>query len=341
LELFLEEDTGRPRALWRLLFQYWAYRVVVPLLLNLLAVAWLLVRSGREIGASGELDASILSGSPALALIGSIAALMGVLLSVWLAGRFLDRRPFADFGFHLSGGWWLDLFFGMALGALLMTVIFLVELSFGWITVTGTFQTLVPGTPFALTMLIPTTLFLCIGVYEELLFRGYQLRNAAEGLNLPVVGPRNAVILAWVLSSAFFGYLHANNPNATLSSTFNVALAGVMLGLGYVLTGELAIPIGLHITWNFFQGSVFGFPVSGLGPVGATFLSTDQGGPELWTGGPFGPEAGLLGPAAMILGGLLIALWVGLRNGKLAIHTPIAEGPKSDRPAGASSEPEG
>jgi membrane protease YdiL (CAAX protease family) len=341
LELFLEEGTGRPRALWRLLFQYWAYRVVVPLLLNLLAVAWLLVRSGREIGASGELDASILSGSPALALIGSIAALMGVLLSVWLAGRFLDRRPFADFGFHLSGGWWLDLFFGMALGALLMTVIFLVELSFGWITVTGTFQTLVPGTPFALTMLIPTTLFLCIGVYEELLFRGYQLRNAAEGLNLPVVGPRNAVILAWVLSSAFFGYLHANNPNATLSSTFNVALAGVMLGLGYVLTGELAIPIGLHITWNFFQGSVFGFPVSGLGPVGATFLSTDQGGPELWTGGPFGPEAGLLGPAAMILGGLLIALWVGLRNGKLAIHTPIAEGPKSDRPAGASSEPEG
>jgi uncharacterized protein len=341
LELFLEEGTGRPRALWRLLFQYWAYRVVVPLLLNLLAVAWLLVRSGREIGASGELDASILSGSLALALIGSIAALMGVLLSVWLAGRFLDRRPFADFGFHLSGGWWLDLFFGMALGALLMTVIFLVELSFGWITVTGTFQTLVPGTPFALTMLIPTTLFLCIGVYEELLFRGYQLRNAAEGLNLPVVGPRNAVILAWVLSSAFFGYLHANNPNATLSSTFNVALAGVMLGLGYVLTGELAIPIGLHITWNFFQGSVFGFPVSGLGPVGATFLSTDQGGPELWTGGPFGPEAGLLGPAAMILGGLLIALWVGLRNGKLAIHTPIAEGPKSDRPAGASSEPEG
>ena len=341
MELFLEEGTGRPRALWRLLFQYCAYRVVAPLLLNLLVVAWLLVRSGREIGASGELDASIFSGSPTLALIGSIAALMGVLLSVWLAGRFLDRRPFADFGFHLSGGWWLDLFFGMALGALLMSAIFLVELGFGWITVTGALHSLVPGTPFALAILLPATAFLCIGVYEELLFRGYQLRNAAEGLNLPVVGPRNAVILAWVLSSAFFGYLHANNPNATLLSTFNVALAGLMLGFGYVLTGELAIPIGLHITWNFFQGSVFGFPVSGLGPVGATFLSTDRGGPELWTGGPFGPEAGLLGPAAMILGGLLIALWVGLRNGKLAIHTPIAEGPKSDRPAGASSEPEG
>jgi membrane protease YdiL (CAAX protease family) len=334
LGLFLEEGTGRPRALWRLLLQYWAYDVAVPLLATLLTVAWLMVHSGREIGPFGGLDRSFFSGSPALSLIGSVAALIGVLLSVWLAGRFLDRRSFADFGFHLSGGWWLDLFFGMALGALLMTVIFLVELGLGWITITGAFLSLVPGTPFAIAILLPTAVFLCVGFYEELFARGYQLRNAAEGLNLPFVGPRNAVILAWVLSSAFFGYLHANNPNATLSSTFNVALAGLMLGFGYVLTGELAIPIGLHISWNFFQGSVFGFPVSGLTPVGATFLSTDQGGPTLWTGGPFGPEGGLLGPAAMLLAGLLIALWVRLRSGRLAVHAPIAAGPKQDRPAG-------
>jgi uncharacterized protein len=338
LGLFVEEGTGRPRAVWRLLFQYGAYRALAPLLVNLLALAWLLVGSGLEIGASGEPDASNLYGTPALPLIGGVAALMGVLISVWLAGRFLDRRPFADFGFHLNGGWWVDFCFGVVLGALLMSAIFLVELGFGWITVTGTFQTLLPGTPFALAILLPTTLFLCVGVYEELLFRGYQIRNAAEGLNLPVVGPRNAVILAWVLSSAFFGYLHADNPNATLLSTLNITLAGMMLGLGYALTGELAIPIGLHISWNFFQGNVFDFAaVSGLEPVGATFLSTEGGGPGLWTGGPFGPEAGLLGPAAMILGSLLIALWVRLRYGKLAIHTPIAEGPKPDRSVSAAS----
>jgi membrane protease YdiL (CAAX protease family) len=185
----------------------------------------------------------------------------------------------------------------MALGALLMSAVFLVELGFGWITVTGAFRSLAPGTPFALAMLLPATFFVCVGVYEELLFRGYQLRNAAEGLNLPVVGPRNAVILAWVLSSALFGYLHANNPNATLLSTVNISVAGLMLGLGYVLTGELAIPIGLHVTWNLFQGGVFGFPVSGREPLGASVLSTDQAGPGLWTGGPFGPEGGLLASA--------------------------------------------
>jgi membrane protease YdiL (CAAX protease family) len=338
LELFLEEGTGRPRALWRLILQYWTYKVTALLLTNLLAAVWLLVRSGQEVPSTGRFDTSILSGSPVLPLIGVIAALAGVFLSVWLAGRLLDRRPFADFGFHLNGGWWLDLFFGMVLGALLMTAIFLIQLHLGWITVTGTFEPVVPGTSFAPAVLLPTTVFLCVGVYEEVLFRGYQLRNAAEGLNLPVVGPRNAVLLAWGLSSAFFGYLHASNPHATFVSTVNIALAGMMLGFGYVLTGELAIPIGLHITWNFFQGTIFGFPVSGLKPLGATFLGVDQGGPGLWTGGTFGPEAGLLGPAAMIAGGLLIALWVRLRSGKLSIHTPIAEGPKQNRPAPPTEE---
>jgi hypothetical protein len=100
-----------------------------------------------------------------------------------------------------------------------------------------------------------------------------------------------------------------------------------MLGFGYVLSGELAIPIGLHITWNLFQGAVYGFPVSGFGPFGATFLATEQGGPKLWTGGSFGPEGGLLGPAAMLLGILLISLWIRLRQGKISLHSPIAEGP--------------
>jgi membrane protease YdiL (CAAX protease family) len=339
LGLFLEEGTGRPRALWRLIFQYWTYRVIALLLTNLLVVAWLLVRPGQEAPSTGRLDASTLSGSPVFPLIGAVAALVGVLLSVWLAGRLLDRRRFADFGFHLNGGWWLDLVFGMVLGTLLMTAIFLVQLRLEWITVTGAFELVVPGTLFALAVLLPTAIFLCVGVYEEVLFRGYQLRNAAEGLNLPVVGPRNAVLLAWGLSSASFGYLHASNPHATLISTVNIALAGMMLGFGYALTGELAIPIGLHITWNFFQGTVFGFPVSGLKPLGATILSVDQGGPGLWTGGTFGPEAGLLGSSAMIAGGLLIALWVRLRSGKLAVHAPIAEGTKAGQAAGEPLRP--
>ena len=248
----------------------------------------------------------------------------------------MDRRPFKDFGFHFDGGWWLDLFFGLLLGAALMTGIFLVELALGWVTVTGSFRTSSPGIPFVPAILLPLAAFVLVGIYEELFSRGYQLRNMAEGLNYPGLGPRGAVLAAWGLSSVLFGVLHALNPNADMISVTNITLAGLMLGAGYVLTGDLAMPIGLHIAWNFFQGSVFGFPVSGLNPPGATLVVTEQAGPGIWTGGLFGPEGGLLVTVATLTGILLTVLWMRLRRGQVSIYTPMAEYPKQ-----ISASPEG
>ena len=297
---------GRLRSGWRLLFQF---------LMNYTATAFV----GSLLLAAGALRSS----SPNVALYAG-AALVAV-ASVWVAGRFLDRRPFSGFGLRLNRAWWSDFGFGLLLGASLISGIFLVELAAGWITVTGTLRA-VDGTFFP-AILAPVVLFLCVGFYEELVSRGYQLTNLAEGLNLPGIGPSGAVLLAWILTSSFFGLIHAFNPNATALSTINIALAGMMLGLGYVLTGELATPIGLHIAWNFFQGNVFGLPVSGRDLAGTTFLTTDQTGPDLLTGGHFGPEGGLLAPAAMLAGCLLITLRVRHRSNKLSLHTPIAESP--------------
>jgi CAAX protease family protein len=314
---------GRLGALWRLLIQYCAFRVLVWLLFNEFAVASLLAVSGGRY---------VVADSPVVPLASAVAGLLGAVLSVWLAGRFLDRRSFSDFGFHLGGGWGLDLLFGMALGALLISVVFFAELGLGWVEIVGAFETLGTGGPFVLSVLLPVAMYFCIGISEETVFRGYQLKNAAEGLNHPALGPRGAVLVAWVLSSVFFGLLHADNPGATFVSTLNIVLAGLMLGFGYVISGELAIPIGLHVSWNFFQGAVYGFPVSGFGPFGAVFLATRQTGPDLWTGGPFGPEAGLLAPVVMLLGISLIALWTRLRTGKISLHFQIAEGPSHGAP---------
>jgi hypothetical protein len=101
-------------------------------------------------------------------------------------------------------------------------------------------------------------------------------------------------------------------------------VAGLFLGLGYILTGELALPIGLHLTWNFFQGNVFGFPVSGMAST-ASFLQIEQGGPVLWTGAAFGPEAGLMGMTAILLGAVLILGWVWLTRGKATLDEHLGQ----------------
>ena len=331
---FYNHLEGRPRAFWRLLLQ-------LALVLGVgFAVGWLASGALALLGWAPPRGGGteILAGPPIFLVANSAVSLVTVVASMWVAGRFLDRRPFSGFGLMLDRDWWLDFCFGLSLGALLMTGIFLVELAAGWVTVAGTFEAAGSGAFFP-TILMPLVLFLCVGISEEMLSRGYQITNLAEGLNFPGLGgPKVAVLLAWVISSSLFGLGHLGNPNATVVSTLNIALAGLLLGIGYVLTGRLAIPIGLHITWNFFQGNVFGFPVSGLEPVGATVLSTEQGGPLLYTGGVFGPEAGLLDIAATLVGSLLTVLWVRARSGKAATEASIAEPPPGRTEAAKAPE---
>lgn len=319
----LADGRRRPRALWRILAQY---VIFFALTVVLLVPATLLLFALRGFQ-GGALQAG---GSGGVMLASVVASLLAAFATLWLAGRFLDRRRFADYGLRLDGGWWLDLGFGLALGAALMAAIFVVQLSMGWVSVTGTLQS-GPGAPFWISILTPVALFLCVGIYEELIFRGYQIKNASEGLG-GLIGPRAAILVAWLITSSMFAVAHIPNPNSTLVSTTNIALAGLMLGAGYVLTGKLAIPIGLHISWNLFQASVFGFPVSGLDASRATFIDIQQSGPEVWTGGEFGPEAGLLTIFATVLGVISTLLWTKLRGEGASLHLPLAE-----RPAGSAA----
>jgi len=252
---------------------------------------------------------------------------LAFLPAIWLVLRFIDRRRFSETGIFFRKDWWLDLAFGGLLGAVLMAAIFGVELGFGWIRIKDTFVSQ-DTTPFAIAILLPLIFYASVSLFEELLFRGYLLLNLAEAIKMRVISLRLAVVLAWVLTSLLFGAAHAGNPAATTISTLNISMAGIFIGLAYVLTGSLAIPLGIHLSWNFFQGNVFGFPVSGTNSFGTTVFSIEQSGPLAWTGGAFGPEAGILGLLAMIAGTLTILWWVRWHHGTLAVHTGIAEPPR-------------
>ncbi len=324
IALFWNEQQRRIRTFWRLLCQtmfFFSLTTLGSLLWGVVSGMVMVFQGTRDLEVITT-RLSLSTGSLGFFTASIVWSLLVMVLGAWILGFALDRRPLREFGFHFSRSWWRDFGFGLFLGALLMSGIFAVELWRGWVKVGATMVSFEPGMSFPAALGLYVVLYLAVGVYEELMSRGYLLRNLAEGLVLPVWGPRGAVLLAWLSSSVVFGLLHMGNPNAGWISSANIALAGIFLGLGYVITGELALSIGLHIAWNFFQGVVYGFPVSGMAPQ-AAFLEIQQSGPVAWTGGAFGPEGGLVGVLAILIGCGLIVLWF-WRTGRLALRTELA-----------------
>lgn len=305
--LFRDPSQQRPRAGWRLLIAAVVY--VVATVGAIITTEAILVAGGGPSLAVGEIS------PPILAVMG-VTQLVAFGVATVLLGFAVDQRTIPDFGLRLSRRWWVDLGFGLGLGAALQTGVFLVALGAGWIQITAIGVTTDPGASFVAWLVAAAVGYLGVGIYEELFARGYLLTNVAEGL--AGVDRRLAVATAVLVSSGLFAVLHGTNPNATVWSTTALVVAGVLLATGLVLTGEIAIPIGIHITWNFFQGVVWGFPVSGV-DTGVSIVAIEQTGPTLATGGSFGPEGGLFGIAAALLGIVATAAWVYRREGELRI----------------------
>jgi hypothetical protein len=278
-------------------------------------------------------------------LAGASVRLLPAGAALWIAGRFIDRRTISSYGFRFSKRWWRDLSFGFGVGGLLMTLVFLVELGFGWVGVTSTFYSIRTSTGgFLLSIAVFLVVFCCAAVAEGVFARGYLITNVAEGLHGPSVPPRASVLLAWTLTSIVFGLAHWGNANATLLGTLNLMGAVVCFGAACVYTGELALPIGLHVSWNFLQANVFGFPVSGIAYPArvVTVFRTEASGPALVTGGAFGPEAGLLALLTLGAGILLILVWTrcGHRHDAAGVVARLAAAPAGrGAPSGFSCLP--
>ncbi len=305
LNIFWDQRYRRLRAFWRLAVFVCARSVSVAVLTELAGrLGWL-------------------QRQPVLVTV-TIRAL-ATLVPACICAICLDRRTGRDLGLPLSRANWADLGLGLALGATLMTIIFCVSVAFGWVRVTG----YAVGYAGPMSVAIPLIVWLLVGIHEEVWARGYLLINLAEGLRGATGSDRWALLLAWAITSLYFGALHADNPGATVTSTLFLVGAGFFLGLGIVLSGRLGQPIGLHIAWNLFQGTVFGFAVSGWRLSPFSVIRTSSRGPVLWTGGTFGPEAGLLGALAMVAGSGAILLIARVRCGRIALATELATPPVS------------
>ena len=210
---------------------------------------------------------------------------MLVLYSLFV--RWFEQHPAQDLPFPKLAA---DTGKGFLIGILYFVVVAGVMWLCGIYKVTGT------GTDQPEMVISAFFMFFGVGVAEEIMFRGVLFRWIDEKWGFPI---------ALTVSALLFGIIHLGQPNATWWSAAAIAIeAGLLLGAAYKWSGTLWLPIGIHWAWNFCQGNVFGFPVSGS-DAGVSLIQSAVEGPELLTGGLFGAEASII---SVILG-LLLSLW--------------------------------
>lgn len=290
--LFLSEDR-RLRAGWRAL-------LFVPLYV-LLAVGSF--NAARLFVGWERLSASL----EFRLLVASLCAVPSTLLAAYLLFRLLDRRSFRTLGLWFYDGWRRELGAGLAGGFLLLSIVVGLLALAGQIhfrvqplDALGTLR----GLGWTLALLLPAA------AHEELLFRGYPFQRLVEawGAFAPVV-----------LLSAVFGLVHLRNPAATLFSTANTVLMGILLALAYLKTRGLWLPIGLHFVWNFSMGFLYSLPISGL--VLSRRLFVAEIGNRVWlSGGNYGPEGSVLTTGVV----LVATVWLA-RTRRLGVSPALAK----------------
>ena len=249
----------------------------LPTLMGVLGRGGMVGPDGRI---SPDLDAdrlnALLSTSSGTTLAVAAATAFGTVLSVWIMQRFFQGPSLLDLGLRRRPGWLADSAIGLVLGPIMFLAILLLLLTAGWASAAA-------GTIGLSGLLAAFVLYTLVAFSEEVFARGwvFQILEQGRGTGVAVIG-----------SAAIFALLHAFNPGFGLTALLGLFLAGLLFAQAYIVTRQLWLPIALHLSWNFSEGPLFGFPVSGL--PGEGLLTVRPTGPESVTGGPFGPEAGLI-----------------------------------------------
>lgn len=203
---------------------------------------------------------------------------VAIVLVTWLFKRFVDREPFKDLGFQWRG-FEMDGMVGLFTGPALLGIGTIILAIAGYLTfINFSFN--------ASLMLVEILFMLIVAFTEEILFRGYILNNLLRSINKWV---------ALIITSVLFALFHGTNPGISGLAIINIFVTAFLLGINYIYTKNLWFAILFHFSWNFFQGPVFGYEVSGIDMQ--SILEPSLSGPEILTGGKFGFEESLLCPA--------------------------------------------
>ena len=217
--------------------------------------------------------------------------------------KVIEKNSLSSLGF-VKRNWLKYLGWGILISLLQMGVIALVYQVGG----IGTFKLNELSLEPILFILGLFPFWLLQGGTEEVATRGWLLTRIAARTNLP---------LAIGISSSLFGILHLGNAGVTFLSVLNIILDGVLAGLLFIYTDSIWLVVAQHGTWNYVQGNLLGFQVSGTGADASIFSFTMGDGPDWLTGGAFGAEGSII-TTLVLLVSLVIVYRLGERKEKFA-----------------------
>ena len=236
------------------------------------------------IGILQAVNESLAFGSRTGEIITQWITLASVVLATYIFLRRVEGLSWSVVGLGPSAAKPDVLLKGAAFGILTIGIPSVILLAAGQLRI-------LPGPPgSSLAKAGESVLFLLpAAFFEELFVRGYAFS---------VIRRMGGWKLALILTSVLFGLLHGANPGANASSLLAVIVAGFFLGVIFLATGSLYAAGVAHFAWNWVMMGALHTPVSGLETTNPDYTVVDAG-PDWLTGGPWGPESGLLSVLAM------------------------------------------
>ncbi|MDU1004456.1 MAG: CPBP family intramembrane glutamic endopeptidase [Clostridium butyricum] len=224
-------------------------------------------------------------------IILNIIDCLGLILSVVFFWKVIDKKPISDIGITNIKTRYKDLLKGLALGAVSMTIVLVIL----FITKNISFENSLFRPNLDVSLITGLITFIFVGVNEELFCRGYCITVLNQSYN-------RYISIIW--SAVIFSLLHSFNDNMSVISYLNLFLFGILAAYMFNKSNNIWMCIGYHITWNYFQGSIFGFQVSGNNV--SSMYNVNLSNNNIITGGGFGPEGGIIVTFVILLGILYV-----------------------------------
>lgn len=292
--IFWNRIEQRLRAGWRVLIQI----VLVSLPLSILAYL--------GIYSTGEMtDTKVM-----------ITALPITLISVFLLGRFIDKRKFSDYGVHLQQKeWWGEYGIGLIVGFLGACLLVFTLVIIGAAEIIPARQFISNGKLLLSTSLTAIVTYAGVGIFEELL-RVYQIRNITEGVAKTKIGVIGAMFLAVFFAGLYSVIMHISSQD--LLYLIFILISGAVYGMYYLFTKRTAIAMAQHFAWDMTISFIFLLGGSNV-QESAIFLVPIKQIP--------GIDASILLPVVGItirfIGLICVALWIKWREGTIQLKREL------------------